>query len=62
MHFISVGTKVKYDKDIFVSQRKGFFFFGLSVKENQYSYFKLGSKVGLLIISMLGCRVSFPAA
>lgn len=27
MHFISVGTKVKYDKDIFVSQRKGFFFF-----------------------------------
>lgn len=39
-----------------------FFFFGLSVKENQYSYFKLGSKVGLLIISMLGCRVSFPAA
>lgn len=64
MHFISVATKVKYDKDIFVSQRKGFFFFffGLSVKENQYSYFKLGSKVGLLIISMLGCRVSFPAA
>lgn len=27
MHFISVGTKVKYDKDIFVSQRKGLFFF-----------------------------------
>lgn len=43
-------------------REKDFFFFGLSVKENQYSYFKLGSKVGLLIISMLGCRVSFPAA
>lgn len=60
MHFISVGTKVKCDKDIFVSQKRGFFFW-LSVKENQYSYFELGSKVGLLIISMLGYRVSFPA-
>lgn len=26
MHFISVGTKVKCDKDIFVSQKRGFFF------------------------------------
>lgn len=33
MHFISVGTKVKYDKDIFVSQRKGFFFLDYQLRK-----------------------------
>lgn len=37
MHFISVATKVKYDKDIFVSQRKGFFFFFLDYQLRKIS-------------------------
>lgn len=33
MHFISVGTKVKCDKDIFVSQKRGFFFFDYQLRK-----------------------------
>lgn len=35
--------------------------FVLSLAGNLYGYFKLGSKVGVLMISMLGHRVLFTA-
>lgn len=51
VHFISVRTKLKYDKPVFVLQKTCFF--GLKVKKTFYTDFKLGSKVGLLMISVL---------